>query len=321
MTFVQSRLKGGFASVVVVLVVLVFSAGLVFLLINNQKGVANAQNTAITACSADVNGDGMVDSADLKAVSSQFGTKAGAPYDVNGDGTVDILDLSAASKLVGQACAKNASAANQFACIADLNHDGVVNKPDLNLVADQMGKAGSADINGDGIVDILDLSKVANSFGRKCAANATSFCAIADADRSGTVNAKDLQLVAGDFGKKSQYDMDGDGTITMVDLSKVASYVGQSCGNVSSGAAPGLAASPTPTSNPGSASVPTPDTRIANNCNGADVDRDGSVTILDLQLVQKDYGKASQYDTDGDGKISILDISKVNANYGKQCKA
>jgi hypothetical protein len=42
--------------------------------------------------SADLNGDGVVDGADLGALLSQWGAQGG-PADLNGDGVVDGVDL------------------------------------------------------------------------------------------------------------------------------------------------------------------------------------------------------------------------------------
>jgi len=54
-------------------------------------------------CTGDVNGDGVIDLADLSMVLSNFGQSA--PFgDANGDGTVDLDDLDTVLSLFGQTC-------------------------------------------------------------------------------------------------------------------------------------------------------------------------------------------------------------------------
>lgn len=50
----------------------------------------------------------------------------------------------------------------------------------------------------------------------------------------------------------------------------------------------------------------------------SDVNKDGSVSILDLSMIAGDFGGVDpRYDLDGDGKVSILDISIANQYFGQ----
>jgi hypothetical protein len=59
-----------------------------------------------SSCGGDVNGDGVLDSADLTILKGAFGALAGSPKytaaaDVNNDGIVNLLDLAYVSQHVG----------------------------------------------------------------------------------------------------------------------------------------------------------------------------------------------------------------------------
>jgi hypothetical protein len=54
-------------------------------------------------------------------------------------------------------------------CPADLNGDGSISLPDLNLVLSNFGTSGgNGDGNGDGQVNLLDLNLVLSQFGQSC---------------------------------------------------------------------------------------------------------------------------------------------------------
>jgi hypothetical protein len=62
-------------------------------------------NNAVIACPADVNGDGIVNFADLNAVLTSFGqTGVGLPGDTNGDGVVNFIDLNNVLNFFGEDC-------------------------------------------------------------------------------------------------------------------------------------------------------------------------------------------------------------------------
>ena len=58
-----------------------------------------------TPCPADINGDGVVNFADLNALLGSFGDSGDAlPADVNGDGVVNFADLNAVLTAFGDEC-------------------------------------------------------------------------------------------------------------------------------------------------------------------------------------------------------------------------
>lgn len=50
-------------------------------------------------------------------------------------------------------------------CVADLNHDGVVDAADLNTMLDTWGRPGPGDMNRDGVVDHADLNRLLGDLG------------------------------------------------------------------------------------------------------------------------------------------------------------
>ena len=79
---------------------------------------------------ADINGDGVVDGADLARVLGAWGTSSPGG-DLNGDGIVNGADLSILLAFWGKVTPQQA--------VADLNGDGVVNSADLQILLDDWG--------------------------------------------------------------------------------------------------------------------------------------------------------------------------------------
>ena len=55
-------------------------------------------------CPADINGDGVVDTADLGILMASFGTGMAGAGDINGDGIVDTADLGTFIAAFGSVC-------------------------------------------------------------------------------------------------------------------------------------------------------------------------------------------------------------------------
>lgn len=58
----------------------------------------------VGTCPADINGDGVVDTADLGLLIANFGAGLGSPADINGDGVVDTADLGIFIASFGDVC-------------------------------------------------------------------------------------------------------------------------------------------------------------------------------------------------------------------------
>jgi hypothetical protein len=49
-----------------------------------------------------------------------------------------------------------------------------------------------------------------------------------------------------------------------------------------------------------------------------DLNMDGVVNVLDLQLVAGDYGSSTTYDLNGDSKVDLIDLVIVAINFGRE---
>jgi hypothetical protein len=83
---------------------------------------------------------------------------------------------------------------------------------------------------------------------------------------------------------------------------------------------PTIAPSPTPVLTPTPKPTTTP-SASPNVCNGADVNKNGSVDLLDYSVVISNFGKSEPAGTNGDingnGNVDLLDYSVVISNFGK----
>ncbi len=153
---------------------------------NITDGAANWSNLSEAAhfdLSADMNGDLIVDWNDVEElVQVILGTQIG---DVNLDGSVTTTDRSMAQGNLGNAggwamgdvtgdgrvTASDVDYIDSILCPADVNSDGVVSFPDLNVILSFFGQPGTfsqGDTNRDGVVNFLDLNVVLSGFGTTC---------------------------------------------------------------------------------------------------------------------------------------------------------
>ena len=138
---------------------LVFAVWLGFILV-----LSFSVASACTKGSADLNGDGNVDSVDSEVISSNYGrvecefegNNWCSCSDINQDGKVDLTDFSIFAQKYSSECIKYS---------ADLNFDGNVDMADHGVFAGYYGDyqcsltddwCGCADINQDDIVDLAD---------------------------------------------------------------------------------------------------------------------------------------------------------------------
>lgn len=123
-----------------------------------------------TACSADVNKDGTVDSQDLSISNSCSNRPVSVTCsnaDINKDGRIDVLDTSCVGKNFGKKCIQPSPIAGKpLICGAygDVNGDKTISQTDTQLVLDFIVKKIDfndqqklmADVDGNGKVDVLD---------------------------------------------------------------------------------------------------------------------------------------------------------------------
>jgi lysophospholipase L1-like esterase len=187
--------------------------------------------------SYDLNGDGVVDSADVAILQSYYGQPATTPgaqaADLNSDGVVNVVDLSILLSHFGPvptpATTPSSTALSPTTVVTptqspttqatttsgsgatvndDINRDGVIDSRDLDALKSYYGKtldtleAHNADLNGDGVVDIVDLSIFLSHLpSGTTLPTSTSTAVNDDINRDGVVDSRDLDVLKSYYGK------------------------------------------------------------------------------------------------------------------------
>ncbi len=120
----------------------------------------------VEPCPWDLNGDGVVNVADLLILIFSFGPcddPDDCPADFNGDGFVGVLDLLALLQHFGRCPGFEE-------CPWDLNGDGVVDHSDLHELLQHLGPCKDPDdcpwdFDGDGVVGPSDILLLVHNFG------------------------------------------------------------------------------------------------------------------------------------------------------------
>lgn len=115
-------------------------------------------------CRSDLDGNGVVNRADLQFTLDRWGTGKSSA-DLNGDGVTDGADLGIVLSEWGALCGLSS-------CPADFNGDRYVDQADINHLINnwtaqdsQQTQSSSADLNKDGVIDGMDLGIALAAFG------------------------------------------------------------------------------------------------------------------------------------------------------------
>ena len=259
----------------------------------------------------DVNGDNCIDDTDLNYVQKYYGKKAGdvtqcqaaleASYkcpDINGDGTINLLDVTAVSFNLG-ACLGDA----KYDTRGDVDGDNCLTSTDSNFINKNYGK------NTAGIPQCQSTQVI-----QPTVSEANYKCPDINGDK--TVNLQDTMTVSLGYGTCLGYakydprgDVNGDNCINNTDLNYIQKYFGKNTADITQ-CLPGQVIQPTvseanykcPDIN-GDKVVDGSDTIIIsvalNTCTGntkydarGDVNGDNCITDIDLNFVNKYFGKA-----------------------------
>ena len=210
---------------------------------------------------ADNNNDGLIDSKDVKEMRyylKKYCNQESNEYyrmgDLNLDGTVDKNDLIALQKYGNKHISFKASSK-----LADLNCDGIVDELDYNLLK-EMTKYQLGDVDLNGTVDSTDRDLIMNHILKKTNLSRKSLW-YADLNDDCTIDEKDIALLCVDYNIPDYQlgDVDFDGTVDMADKELIMNHIA----NIE--LLPNVALS------------------------YADVNRDGSVNVLDVVQLCRDY--------------------------------
>lgn len=210
---------------------------------------------------ADNNNDGLIDSKDVKEMRyylKKYCNQESNEYyrmgDLNLDGTVDKNDLIALQKYGNKHISFKASSK-----LADLNCDGIVDELDYNLLK-EMTKNQLGDVDLNGTVDSADRDLIMNHILKKTNLSRKSLW-YADLNDDCTIDEKDIALLCVDYNIPDYQlgDVDFNGTVDMADKELIMNHIA----NIE--LLPNVALS------------------------YADVNRDGSVNVLDVVQLCRDY--------------------------------
>lgn len=210
---------------------------------------------------ADNNNDGLIDSKDVKEMRyylKKYCNQESNEYyrmgDLNLDGTVDKNDLIALQKYGNKHISFKASSK-----LADLNCDGIVDELDYNLLK-EMTKYQLGDVDLNGTVDSADRDLIMNHILKKTNLSRKSLW-YADLNDDCTIDEKDIALLCVDYNIPDYQlgDVDFNGTVDMADKELIMNHIA----NIE--LLPNVALS------------------------YADVNRDGSVNVLDVVQLCRDY--------------------------------
>ena len=191
--------------------------GLEGLFVSQTLGNGGTGTTTLPT-SADVNKDGVVNSADINFMNTFIGTTAGTPdfkpsLDFNGDGKIDATDAALFQVIYNQATQPTKS--------ADLNKDGLVDYRDLQIFSDAVKNGynkADFDLNSDGKIDYKDLVIL------RAAYNAANPSLVGDLTGDRFVDYHDLSYFNDGYRYASQnkvyvplFDLNSDGVIDYKD--------------------------------------------------------------------------------------------------------
>lgn len=123
-----------------------------------------------TACSADINRDGVANVQDLAIINTCLNQPVSnkcIDADINRDGKIDALDLACVGQKQGQACSQQAPTPTPTTLLGDADGNGTVDILDYNIWREEFLdrlQTKKADFNKDGKVDLLDFSIWRNAF-------------------------------------------------------------------------------------------------------------------------------------------------------------
>lgn len=265
---------------------------------------------------ADYNANGTIEINDLNDLKDFLNNKDNSSNpslgDVNSDKMVNDTDVIIIKKYIEGKYKLNSDQIKN----ADINSDGVVDALDVTELVDKVSSFyQNGDINLDGKVDIDDLAVLQNGLNGIVNVNDVQL-KLCDINADGKIDNEDAVTLRGKVGTAQKYkigDVNMDGRVLNDDVSIIENYI---LGKTTLTIDQMTLADYNKDSNINNTDANALAKAIAANYKLGDVDMDGKITIVDVDLISKYVAKLIDFDTtqkiladvNKDGKINSKDI-------------
>lgn len=265
---------------------------------------------------ADYNVNGTIEINDLNDLKDFLNNKDNSSNpslgDVNSDKIVNDTDVIIIKKYIEGKYKLNSDQIKN----ADINSDGVVDSFDVTELVDKVSSFyQNGDINLDGKVDIDDLAMLQNGLNGIVNVNDVQL-KLCDINVDGKIDNEDAVTLRGKVGTAQKYkigDVNMDGRVLNDDVSIIENYI---LGKTTLTIDQMTFADYNKDSNINNTDANALAKAIAANYKLGDVDMDGKITIVDVDLISKYVAKLIDFDTtqkiladvNKDGKINSKDI-------------
>ena len=265
---------------------------------------------------ADYNSNGIIEINDLndinEFINNNIDNNNSSLGDVNSDKVVNDIDVKVIKKYIEGKYDLNSDQIKN----ADINSDGIVDMFDVTELVNKVSSFyQNGDINLDGKVDIDDLAMLQNGLNGIVAVNDVQL-KLCDINLDGKIDNEDAVTLRGKVGTNQKYkigDVNMDGRILSDDVSIIENYI---LGKTTLTIDQMTLADYNKDSNINNTDANSLAKAIASKYKLGDVDMDGSVTIVDVNLISKYVSKLIEFDTtqkiladvNKDGKINSKDI-------------
>ena len=265
---------------------------------------------------ADYNVNGTIEINDLNDLKDFLNNKDNSSNpslgDVNSDKIVNDTDVIIIKKYIEGKYKFNSDQIKN----ADINSDGVVDAFDVTELVDKVSSFyQNGDINLDGKVDIDDLAMLQNGLNGIVNVNDVQL-KLCDINVDGKIDNEDAVTLRGKVGTAQKYkigDVNMDGRVLNDDVSIIENYI---LGKTTLTIDQMTFADYNKDSNINNTDANALAKAIAANYKLGDVDMDGKITIVDVDLISKYVAKLIDFDTtqkiladvNKDGKINSKDI-------------
>ena len=279
-----------------------------------QIATASADQFA-DVCLGDLNGDGVVNSADLASILGSYGICRGCDEDLNHDGYVDETDVKILALRWGPCASDEDVITKSGRTLADVSDDPEIFEGDV-ATNDQERERDTRKLR----FTTAAAPQQSEIFEGDVGPDRQMTCE-GDLDQNGEIDSTDLAMVLSKYGRcnRCKEDLDGDGVVDEEDVDILLDSWGkcQEEEEKSTDVSRSLAATDGAEIE---ADLPPQNDREEEQpqCPG-DLDGNGTIDSTDLALLLSSYGRCYKCDADltGDGSVDQDDIDMLMASWGE----